>query len=206
MNCGFSNRSRPSSTRSTAGLRLSYRTLPVGTPPKISNDCTCPSRNASVPTLPYAMCAARPEFDSRITNMCSCNRSPAMIATKSPKSTSASAPGRWVCGTATRLRSVPISIFRSCTNARIVDSDTRAPCSSSNRCHTRRAVCRCFRGSDRSASNQDRTVASHGPDTGHGRTGTFRSGGTASTNAARTVRRCTRCRDASSRIDNSSSR
>ena len=58
MNCGFSNRSRPNSTRSTAGLRLSYRIFPVGTPPNISNACTCPSRNASVPTLPYAMCTA----------------------------------------------------------------------------------------------------------------------------------------------------
>ena len=75
-------------------------------------------------------------------------------------------------------------------------SGTKTDGHPSNRCHTRWAVCRCFRGSDRSASNQVRTVASHGPDTGRCRSGTFRSGGTASASAARTVRRCTRCRDA----------
>ena len=41
---------------------------------------------------------------SSITNMCSCNRSPAMTATKSPKSTSAWQPASWVCGTVTRFR------------------------------------------------------------------------------------------------------
>ena len=61
MNCGFSNRSRPNSTRSTAGLRLSYRTLPVGTPPNISNACTCPSRNASCAWVTKARCTDFPE-------------------------------------------------------------------------------------------------------------------------------------------------
>jgi hypothetical protein len=206
MNFGFSSRSRPSSTRSTAGLRLSYRICPVGTPPNVSNARTCPSRNASDPTLPDAMCTARPECDSRITNMCSSNRSPSITAMKSPKSTSASRPASCVCGTVTNRRSNPISTFSSRTMWRIVDSATTASCSSSNRCHTRRAVCRCFRGSDRSASNQARTVSSHGPETGRIRVGTFRAGGTASANAARTTRRCTRCRTASSRIDHPSSR
>ena len=44
-------------------------------------------------TLPNAMCTALPECDNRITNICSCNRSPAITATNSPKSTSASRAG-----------------------------------------------------------------------------------------------------------------
>jgi hypothetical protein len=45
-------------------------------------------------------------------------------------------------------------------------------------------------------------IAAYGPIAGRGRGGyAFRGGGTALASACRTVRRCTRCRTASSRID-----
>ena len=97
MNRSDSARSRPFSTRTTAGLRLSYRIRP-GTPPKCSNARTWPSRNASWAWVPNATWNARPECDSRITNIQHFTVTPADDASNSPKSTSASAPGRWVCG------------------------------------------------------------------------------------------------------------
>src|SRR5215207_6129795 len=84
---------------------------------------------------------------------------PAIDAVNSPKSTSASAAGGWLCGTITCRRSAPISTFSRATRLRTLDSPTRAPSSSTNRCQIRRAVCRCFRGAARSAINQPRTVA-----------------------------------------------
>jgi len=65
MKFEFSNRSRPSATRITAGLRLSYRIIFVGTPPKRSNACTCPSSNDSCAWFAYAICTALPEYDRR---------------------------------------------------------------------------------------------------------------------------------------------
>jgi len=70
------------------------------------------------------------------------------------KSTSVSAPGSWVCGTfdldghQTQLRPA------RATYRDTVDSDTTAWCSATSRWHSRRAVCRCLRGTSRSASNQ----------------------------------------------------
>ena len=80
-----------------------------------------------------------------------------------------------------------------------------ASCSSTSRASTRRAVCRCLRGASRS-SQQHRVdqPPSTGSSFGAARTGVFRAGGTALPNACRTVRRCTRCRSASSRIDSPS--
>src|SRR5215831_13976341 len=68
MNRSASSRSRPFSTRTTAGLRLSYRTRP-GTAPKYSNASTWPSKNASCAWVANATWNARPEHDSRITNI-----------------------------------------------------------------------------------------------------------------------------------------
>jgi len=50
---------------------------------------------------------ARPEHDSRITNIHSLAAIPAMTAWNSPKSTSASAPGACACGTMTSVLSRP---------------------------------------------------------------------------------------------------
>lgn len=61
--------------------------------------------SASATRMPASTASAgRVRCSSSITNMCSCNRSPAMTATKSPKSTSAWQPASWVCGTVTRFR------------------------------------------------------------------------------------------------------
>ena len=152
------------------------------------------------------MWTALPECDKRMQNIHNRSLSPATTAVNSPKSTSASSPGGCVCGTATSRRANPTSTFSSATRARTVDSATTAPSSSTSRCHTRRAVCRCLTGASRSSVSHRRTVTSCGPNTGEHRCGTFRGGGTASASAARTVRRCTRCLRASSRIDNPSSR
>ena len=46
-NLGFSNRSIPSATRITAGVRLSYRIIPTGTPSNVAKARTWPSRNDS---------------------------------------------------------------------------------------------------------------------------------------------------------------
>jgi hypothetical protein len=72
---------------------------------------------------------------------------PATEAANSPKSTSASAAGGWVCGTITWQRPAPISIRSRATKFRTVDSPIRASSSSTiSRCQIRRAVCRCFGG------------------------------------------------------------
>src|SRR5262249_61927201 len=79
MNRSDSARSRPRSTRTTAGLRLSYRTRP-GTAPKYSNASTCPSRNASCAWVANATWNARPEHDSRSTNIHNFTSTPATMA------------------------------------------------------------------------------------------------------------------------------
>src|SRR6266508_602417 len=129
-----------------------------------------------------------------------------MKAWNSPKSTSASSPGRcsWPIVTP---RACPVSSARTrATNARTVDSATCAPSSSHSRCHTRRAVWRCLRGAAWSSSSQRRTVTSCPPSAGASRSGGLRAGGTAHSSAWRTVRRCTRCRSASARMPTPSSR
>ncbi len=135
---------------------------------------------------------ARPEHDSRITNSHSFSSTPAITAWNSPKSTSASAPGSCACGTITSVLSRPSSARRRATYRDTVTSATPAPCSATSRCQTRRAVCRCLRGTSRSASSHPSTIASYGPITGRGRGRyAFRGGGTALATACRTVRRCT---------------
>ena len=191
MNRSDSARSRPRSTRTTAGLRLSYRTRP-GTAPKYSNASTWPSRNASCAWVANATWKARPEHDSRITNIHSLISTPAITAWNSPKSTSASAPGACACGTMTCILSRPSSARRRATYRDTVTSATLAPCSATSRCQTRRAVCRCLRGTSRSASSHPSITAAYGPIAGLGRGGyAFRGGGTALASACRTVRRCT---------------
>src|SRR5438067_775570 len=93
-----------------------------------------------------------------------------MNAVNSPKSTSASVPGRWVWGTITSTPFRPSS-----TRRRATYRDTVTSAHASIAGLTRRAY-------------------------------GLRGGGTALTNAARTARRCTRCRSASSRIDSPSTR
>jgi hypothetical protein len=82
------------------------------------------------------------------------------------------------------------------------DSDTRASCSSTSRCHTRRAVRRCLRGtsSATSASSHLRITNFHGPNAGDDRSATLRGGGVADAIASRTVRRCTPNRTANERM------
>lgn len=118
---------------------------------------------------------------------------------EAPKSTSASAPGGCVCGTATSTRSRPSSSLRRATSRETVTSASVAPCSATNRCQTRRAICRCFPGTSRSATCQPSTMSTYGSIAGCARCGRLRGGGTALANACRTVRRCTRCRSANSR-------
>jgi len=126
---------------------------------------------------------------------------PPIRAWNSPKSTSASAPGAWVCGTATSA-GVPTSSRRIFATAWVtVDSARVAPCSSTSRCQTRRAVWRCLRGASRSATSHALMIFSHGPMAGDSRTGSLRGGGVESASAARTVRRCTPWTRASSRTD-----
>ena len=64
----FSFRSRPFSTFSTAGVRLSYRTCRHGTPPVTANAVTCPSSSASCAHEAYTRCTPIPENDSRYAN------------------------------------------------------------------------------------------------------------------------------------------
>jgi hypothetical protein len=119
----------------------------------------------------------------------------------------ASAPRKWVCGMHTSMSTTPSSTRRLATYRETVTSEQVAPCSATSRCQTRRAVCRCLRGISRSATSQASITDAHGSIAGHLRAGyDFRSGGTAESSACRTVRRCTRCRSASSRIDTSSTR
>jgi len=67
---------------------------------------------------------------------------PSTKARNSPKSTSASAPGALVWGTATRNASLVSSLRTAATNGRTVDSATSTPCSATRRCQTRLAVWR----------------------------------------------------------------
>ncbi len=80
------------------------------------------------------------------TNIHSFTPTPARVVSNSPKSTSASAPGAWTCGTNTSLLTRSRSTRRRATYRDTVTSYTAAWCSAISRCHTRRAVCRCFRG------------------------------------------------------------
>ena len=57
-----------------------------------------------------------------------------------------SAPGSWDCGMHTSTCARSSSTRRRVTYLETVTSDKTAPCSATNRCHTRLAVCRCFRG------------------------------------------------------------
>jgi hypothetical protein len=81
---------------------------------------------------------------------------------------------------------------RRATYRDTVTSATLAPCSATSRCQIRRAVCRCLRGTSRSASSHPSITAAYRPIPGPGRGGyAFRGGGTALASACRTVRRCT---------------
>ena len=101
----------------------------------------------------------------------------------------------------------PISTFSAATRLRTLDSATTAPCSSSSRCHTRRAVCRCLRGAvqvlDQPAPDRGLVRAQHRR---HPLRRLARRRHRVAPAPARTVRRCTPCLSASARIDNSSSR
>ena len=114
------------------------------------------------------------------------------IAT-SPKSTSASRPGRCSCGmnvfAGSRPASTRISRRRVATYSRTIQYDTSvAWCSSRSRSKIRFAVCRCLRGASRSARSQSsmtsRYWSSRDPRFGGG----FRSLGQADSSAATTVR------------------
>ena len=65
------------------------------------------------------------------------------------KATYASPPGSWTRTMTSRL-SRPSSARRRATYRDTVTSATPAPCSATSRCQTRRAVCRCLRGTSRS--------------------------------------------------------
>src|SRR5206468_7088107 len=172
---------------------------PVDTP-KWANARTCPSKNASWDWLANAAWNALPEHDRRMTNSHTAVSTPSSQTCSLPKSTSASAPGRWVCGTIT-CATPPLSSRRTAaTYLPTVDSPTLAPCSVTSRCQIRRAVCRCFFGSSRSASTHARISSFHSPSTGACLTGCLRSGGTALASAWRTTRRCTRCLRARARM------
>jgi hypothetical protein len=80
------------------------------------------------------------------------------------KSTSASAPGSRACGTDTSTRASPSSTLRRATYRHTVTSASVASCSVTRRCYTRRAVCRCLRGTTRSASSQESMISTHGSD------------------------------------------
>jgi len=134
---------------------------------------------------------ARSEHDSRITNIHSLTSTPAITAWNSPKSTSASAPGAYACGTMTCTVSGRAR-RGGATYRDTVTSATLAPGSATSRCQIRRAVCRCLRGTSQSASSHPSMIAAYGPiaDWGRGRHA-FRGGGTALAGACRTVHRCT---------------
>jgi hypothetical protein len=78
------------------------------------------------------------------------------------------------------------------------------PRSSTSRASTRRAVWRCFFVAVRSSVSISSINGLIRSSFGATSTGVFRGSGIGELSAARTVRRCTRYRTASSRIDNSS--
>ena len=103
------------------------------------------------------------------------------------------APGGCDCGTATSMCRKPSSARRRATYGDTLTSEQPAPCSATSRCHTRRAVCHCLRGTSRSASSHPSITSAYGSIAGRGRRGyDLRGGGTADSSACRTVRRCTR--------------
>ena len=82
---------------------------------------------------------------------------PSSVIVTGPKSTSASAPGSFACGTnpsrlpARPFRSASISGRRRATYFATYEYDTSASCSSRSRTQARLAVCRCLRGASRSS-------------------------------------------------------
>ena len=177
-----------------------------GTPPRRSKATVWPSRNASWPSPAKHTWTARPECESRSTNIGSTVSTPASHTLTSPKSTSASSPGGCSWGIVTTWRPDSSSRRRRATQARTVASATVAPYSSTRRSQTRRAVCRCLRGALRSATSHSRMISTYGPSFGAARDACLRCGGSADCSACRTVRRCTCWRRASSRTGSPFSR
>ena len=114
-----------------------------------------------------------------------------------PKSTSASAPGSFACGTnPSRLPACPfaaasISGRRRATYFATYEYDTPASCSSRSRVQTRLAVCRCLRGASRSSASIASISGATASRAGDARSGTLRGSGTGDASASRTARRCT---------------
>ena len=148
--------------------------------------------DASCAWVPYATWNARPECDSRITNIHTRTVTPAMVVSNSPKSTSASAPGGWVCGTNTSLVTSPSSTRRRATYRETVTSDRDAPCSAIQRAANPPGgvplLLRHLLVPDEPAVDDLDPRVDRRP----GRFGyTFRGERTAETSAWRTARRCT---------------
>lgn len=125
----------------------------------------------------------------------------------SPKSTSASRPGRCSCGmnalAGSRPTSTRISRRRVATYSRTIQYDTTpAPsCSSSSRSKIRFAVCRCFRGASTSERSQSSITTRYASSREPRLDGCFLSFGHADSSAAVTVRKPTPCLRYSARLD-----
>jgi len=97
--------------------------------------------------------------------------------------------------------SMAISALRAFTYCRTDEYEMTAWCSSTRRSKTLCAVCRCFRGASRSASNIASMTAFKGSSLGARREERFLSGGSAAANACRTVLLETLCSRARALID-----
>ena len=168
MNRAFSSRSRPSSTRTTAGLEVVVADHPGRHPTEVLERPHVPVQERLLglvgdtrraPPCPSATAAARTSTASP--------RIPAITALELAEvdlGLRARLMGlRHRSPTAVQARARPAARRTIRAHRRLRHP---APCSSTSRCQTRRAVCRCLRGASRSATSQPRTVASHGPSAG----------------------------------------
>ena len=71
----------------------------VGTPPSTLEGVDVSFQERLLAQVANARCTALPEYDSRSVNRCIFVFTPPRMTHRSAKSTSASAPGAWVCGT-----------------------------------------------------------------------------------------------------------
>jgi hypothetical protein len=100
MKRSVSCRCRPCSTLCAAADRLSYLTF-WKQPPKCSNALTCASRNACCVAAHSGQWNAAPDAHARISKKFTFRRPHGKSTHDSPRSTSASTPGSWTCGTIT---------------------------------------------------------------------------------------------------------
>ena len=179
-----------------------------GAPPRRSKASVWPSRNASWPSPGKHTWTARPECESRITNIDSSVSTPSSQTLTPPKSTSASSPGgcNWGIVT-TELTGLQLAAHAADVGAhrRLGDRSRRthrrgaprpaAPCGAA--CAARSGRPRATPGSISTIRTELRRRL---------RDACLRGGGSADLSACRTVRRCTRWRCARPRMETPSSR